>query len=395
MTNRATNLVFLPPKVEPAVGRSRLRLIVRFLLCGIAGGIVGAGGALLIKHVELPWLTSYSATIPARNGGLVVLFCFLMIWPQILLHEAGHALAGISRGMRAISFGVGRWRWERSEDGWRFRRAERLRGVSGFAMLLPQGERGKTRFDQAVYLLGGPSVNLSLAALALVCLPVSGDTVWFTSLLIALAVTGGFIGVINLLPFKTQGWSTDGRNLFDLLSGSSSAEQSRQIRHIMSLTLAGVRPRDWPSSDLPSVVIDPETPPNPIQLSALSLRLSRALDCNDAEAAREFAAQLGPAYASAIEAVRPHVAIGMASFAALIEKDHHLLAAWLPLCEGGLLDLSGSRAWLAAEAAALNGERDVAQEAFNHAWNLRRRVPDAVSVMQLEEYLVALAQRLK
>lgn len=92
------------------------------------------------------------------------------------------------------------------------------------------------------------------------------------------------------------------------------------------------------------------------------------------------------------EALRPHVAVSLAGHAARGRRDAVLLAAWRPLCEGGITDLSLQRAWL--DAAALSG-RDDARAAITAARALLDRAPDPVTARLLGEYLDALERPLR
>ena len=389
---------YAPPPLAPLPARSPLRWIVNVVLGCLASAAAGiALGVLLAltrRHLGLDWLDGIRALVPAVGVGWTLVFAVLMVWPNVLLHEAGHALGGLARGMQPLAFGVGPWRWERSADRWRMRRGGRVRGISGFAILLPRGERGQSRFDQFVYLIGGPAANLATFALALAVLPLAADSPRLGAFLVGTAVGAALFGFVNLVPFVTKGWRSDGRNLLDLFRRSADAERSRRVRETLALTMAGVRPRDWPSASLPSLPGDDEGAPSLSGLSAVSQVLSHAVDGGDATLARTCAGRLVAGYAHVPEAMRPHLALGMAAFAAGIEHDRDLLAAWRPLCEGGLFDLTAARAWLDAELAVLSGDVDAARAAITTARALRVRTSDELSGRLLDERLDALDARL-
>lgn len=384
----------MPRAPKPTARRSLWRWAIPFALGGVGGYAIGKTIGYVRGNVDLAWLESHASLFPSVHGGLVIAFAVLTLWPQIVLHEAGHALGGLSRGMQALAFGAGPWRWERTGDRWRWRRGGRLRGISGFAMLLPRGDRGQSRIDQTIYLLSGPMMNLATLALALAVLPLVTDSPVLAALLVGTASTAALLGFINLLPFETQGWRSDGRSLLDLFRRSAEAQQARRVRHAMALTMAGVRPRDWPLDAVPRPPADARPLPTLTDINAISVCLAHALDCDDASSAREYASRLAAGSALVPEAFRPHLAISMATFAARIERDRDLLAAWRPLCEGGLLDLTALRAWLDAELAELSGDIDAASAALERARAVQTHVPDEITGLQLRECLDALASRL-
>ncbi|MBN8481272.1 MAG: hypothetical protein J0L88_06725 [Xanthomonadales bacterium] len=387
-------LPYAPRDAVPAKRTSTVQVLAFLVLCGFGGAVIGSLLAMVRHGFGGGWLGLWLADVPSMQPGWVVLFTALMAWPHVLVHETGHALAGLARGMQPLAFGVGPWRWERSLDRWRLLRAPRVRGISGFAILLPRGARGQSRLDQVAYLAGGPFANFVTLALALGLLPLTTHAPLAGAFLAGTAIGAAFVGLVNLVPFSTAGWRSDGRNLVDLMRRSPEAETARRVRETLGLTMAGVRPRDWPASSLPPLSVHSGRAPTMLDTNAASQVLTHAIDAQDAALARAAARALAAGHAHVPEALRPHIAIGMAAFAACIERDADLLAAWRPLCEGGLFDLATARTWLDAELAAMRADAEASRAAIATARALRDRVPDALSRQLLDERLDALEARL-
>ncbi len=382
---------FMPPGPGDAAASARRSRLgpLRFALYLLAGGVVGALGAvfgrsLAASQPDWPW--------PPVSVPLALLAALLTLWPNIVLHEAGHAAAGIARGLRPVAFGIGPLRWERGRSRWRFRRGMRIGGIAGFASLLPEGERGLSRLDQMVYLAGGPFANLATAALAFALLPLADSSPRLAGLLLGTGASAAFLGLLNLVPFHSQGWRSDGRGLLDLLRRTPEGALQQRIHHLLALNMAGVRPRDWPSTLLPDPVDAPSSPM--LAANGDLLRLSWAMDRDDGETAAAAARRVTAAFATLPEAVRPHVAVALAGHAARNLRDPTLLAAWRPLCDGGVTDLSLMRAWLDAEHATLSGRAGDARTAIAGARDLLDRAPDPVTARLLGEYLDDLDRRL-
>lgn len=98
----------------------------------------------------------------------------------------------------------------------------------------------------------------------------------------------------------------------------------------------------------------------------------------------------GPAMAAdcaeAPAGIRQVIARALAAHGALVET-------WLGHTDGGLYDLSASRRWLAAEAAALRGDLAGARVAIAEARAALGRVQDPASHAMLVEALDALERR--
>jgi len=388
-------LAYAPPPPLPPVRSPWWKGMLRLAMW--IGGGCGCGAVLgLMLGGEHGVGAAFSAALRVADFRWVALFVVLTIWPQVLIHEAGHALAGLARGMQPLAFGVGPWRWERSLDRWRLRRGGRVLGLLGFAILVPHGQRGLSRLDQCIYLLGGPMANLATFALmlGLAAHPLVTTSTPFAAFVIGTASVAALLGLSNLVPFETQGWRSDGRNIIDLFRRSADAERLRRVRATLALGMAGVRPRDWPAEALPDLPGDDEEPPNLIGLNAISQVFVHALDADDACLARRCARLLAAGHARVPEAMRAHLAVNMAIFAARIERNPDLLAAWRPLCAGGLLDHTALHAWLDAELAELSGDIDAARAALATARALAARVPDAITGVLVDEALDALESRL-
>lgn len=376
----------LPPArphadVPGAATRRWLPIAIQF----VGGAAVGAAFAFLgLRHLEawfetLPW-----------PWWVFALLAIPMVWVHVLVHEAGHALAGAARGMHAIALGVGPVRIEKGTGGWHWRWGGGLAGISGFAALFPDPSRGLRRADQAWYLFGGPLANLGTAAVALAAASrVDGAA---HGVLLVFAVAGVFLGLVNLVPFRSSGWRSDGLGLRELATGAPEAAPQMQAHQLVALSMAGVRPRDWPEAFVPSP--PPADDHSLLATNAVLLRTQWALDRRDHEAAEAGARDAVSRYWSTPEALRPYIALVLADYAVLVARDPDLLRAWRPLCEGGLLDLTAQRAWLDAELAASAGDAGLAGSQVAAARAALGKVHDRATARLLAEQLDALEARL-
>ena len=94
------------------------------------------------------------------------------------------------------------------------------------------------------------------------------------------------------------------------------------------------------------------------------------------------------------EAMRAALAVNIAFHIACFRPDAKLLAAWLPHCEGGLLDVSAQRELLQAEHRLLLGENAAAAEHLARASDSMHRVQDAGSAQMLADRIQVLRARL-
>lgn len=354
--------------------------IIAFLVWMVLGG---AMGVLLVR-----------AGIRFGLGGVVMVALggFAASWLQMLVHEAGHALAGIARGMHLLAIGLGPLRVERTQAGWHTRWARNVAGIGGFAVLIPTPGRALRRIDQAIFTLGGPLANLLVAA-SLLPVAMAASKAGSSGAAVAwvFVIFGTFIGIVNLVPFRSGGWRTDGLTLLQLWRRPEEARAGQQVLSLVGLSLAGVRPRDWDESLIPA----PDPGFDPMLGRSIDLmRLSHAIDADRCEAAKRIALSIAIDHPSAPDGIRQNQALMMATFAARCAGSESLLAAWLPLTEGSMFALGAQREWLRAELALLRGDPSAAK---GHAAASRAALPrvhDAASLAQMQEYLDEVEHRI-
>lgn len=345
-------------------------------------------------------LVTYSAlralqVVDGAGAALVFVALVLIAWLQIVWHEAGHAIGGLLSGHRALAFGVGPLRLERQGERWRLRWAGSIRGIGGFALLFPREGEG-TRGERAAYLLGGPLANLLAAAVAWpFALVEPGASAGWSEVLARIVVgTGLFIGLSNLVPFLAGGWASDGRQLWKLWQGADEARAMAMLSRLGSLSMAGVRPRDWPRDA--AAGIDLAALPQGIAEAFARCRVVQALDAREYRdpAALDAATTLVRGFWQGPEGVRPINALLLARWALDAVGDPELAAQWATLGEGGMLDQSAQRAVLAAWIALRRGDSVTATRELHNARTLRKRIHDAAGLQMYEEDLAGIAAEL-
>lgn len=363
--------------VAPPSANGRLALVIQAL--------VGAVGCFF----GLQWLDSHVggldlALLVIGLGALVV-----VTWLQILVHEAGHALAGALVGRRFAGAGIGPLQVDRGAGGrLTFRWTRSIRGIAGYAVMMPRARESRRR--AAAFILGGPLANLACAAVAFGLWHRLADPAPLVLVvLLATGVVGLVLGVLNLVPFHNQGWSTDGHSLLQVWSKPQHWQAMQAMQLALAAAMAGVRPRDWPG--VPAVGLD-DLPP-PLQAGVQVARLSRALDSDDVDTARAAATTIAGLWPAMPDGQAQGMAVMLATYAART-GDRALLAAWRPHCEGGLMDLGPYRLWLDAEAASLDGDRPKTRDLTAQARAALPRIHDRSGQLVIGEYLDQLEQRI-
>ena len=370
----------------------------RVVLGALGGAAIGAAAALAGIEAADALGIEWRALFPEEAGGARWLIgwslLLLAFWLQVLLHEAGHAFAGIAGGLRPLAFGVGPLRLERSGEGWRVRWGGGLSGISGFALLLPSPEHPPSRGTQAAYLLGGVVANALVAGAALWALPLAPSGV-LHGLLVALVATGLFLAVVNLIPFRSQGWLSDGAGLWSLWRQPGLAFASIALQQAVQASVEGVRPRDWPAALLPREDAPfGEFGEPALDIAIASMRLSRAIDGGEHDQAEAAACYLHATWPTTSPAQRPGLAVMLAVHCLLVRKDVATVRAWRERMGGSLLDMGCHEAWLDAELTLADGDLAAARVGHAQAVDALPRIHDGGTRIAMAERLDDLDARL-
>lgn len=329
--------------------------------------------------------------VSVLDAAMVVAALLPAAWLHLIVHEAGHTLMGWAGGQHVAAIGLGPWRFERGADGWRARKAADVKGIGGFALVLPTTEV-LSRAARTAYLLGGPMANLLLALLCVGAAEGFGIGGRAAALIHVFAVVGVIIGLLNLVPFLSGGWSSDGRQLLALWRGWPEARLVERMNRWAAMAMLGVRPRDWPiaSTDEPDAV-DGRVP-QALRDAMTRCRLVVAIDRGEAmsTAAQDAARALVDGFWQGPDGLRQLTAGLLATWSLKTGAAPAVIEAWLGESEGGLLDQSAARAWLRAAIARARGDEVEAQARLAEAQAALPRMVDPASRAMLADELAAM-----
>lgn len=369
----------VPPKPAPVPAWRRPATYLQFAMGGLFGGL---GMAAVIAAL---------GRVSGWDAALMLVALLPAVWLHLVVHEAGHALMGWAGGQHVAAIGLGPWRFERGGDGWRASKATSVQGIGGFALVLPKTEV-ISRAARSAYLLGGPLANL---ALALLCVAgVAGFSIDGrpAALLNLVAAVGALIGTINLVPFLSGGWSSDGRQLLALWRQWPEAQVGERMSRWAALSMLGVRPRDWPIVDAPLSAADDDALPQALRDAMTRCRLVVAIDRGEAASphAQAAARALADGFWQGPDGLRQLTAGLLATWALKTGAAPAVVEAWLAESEGGLLDQSATRAWLRAAIARARGDEAEAQVRLTEARTALPRMMDPASRAMLADELASM-----
>ncbi len=232
--------------------KNKLKQILRLLAVVAVGVVVGLATVCIFASV--PSVRETVSDLIGEGFGIFMLwwFGFMLLLAvaaffHIVIHEAGHLLFGVMSGYGFVSFRIGSLVLVRDDEGFRFGRFS-IAGTGGQCLLDPPAMKEDGRFAYKLYYMGGVAVNLlSAAAAAAVVFSCDGIGAVAAVVLLAVAVVGVIIGLLNGIPMKIGGMPNDGYNLF-IAEREPMTLRSLWIQlKINALQTRGERLRDMPS----------------------------------------------------------------------------------------------------------------------------------------------------
>lgn len=332
----------------------------QFLIQFVVGGIGGGVGALLILlAIRMPRIDMSAIEVIALLVAALPLL-FLVFG----LHELGHLLAGAAVRFRPCLFILGPLKLERTRAGrgWApgVNRCVPLFG--GMAAGIPDSVEN-LRQRMTILVAGGPAASLltglaALAALIAMRAPdgirytLSGASAFAYLLLLMFCFLSLMVAVAALAPTTTQGYSSDGKQIWRFLRHDKDVEAEVALTTISLGSLAGQRPRDWD----PALVERALQLPRDTSRGVLAQLIAHSfvLDRGDIDAARVYLNEALANRHHVPQLSRPALLLQGAYFAAIHDGD--AVAARTYFDEAGEGALMGPEARMVAEAAVLHAE---------------------------------------
>jgi hypothetical protein len=166
----------------------------------------------------------------------------------IASHELGHLAAAWVAGFHIQHFVVGPLAVIRRGDSFCIKH-NRSKRIGGYVAALPDDPDNQLGWLIAYYAAGS-AANLLVGALAFAGF-------WMTPqgiLLLPFAVVSTGLALLSLIPYRIGPFSTDGRQMLNLLRHGPDRVQARASWRLLSFVCQKKRPRDWDQATLETVL---------------------------------------------------------------------------------------------------------------------------------------------
>lgn len=154
---------------------------------------------------------------------LVVMFLYVIyIAIHTILHEFGHAVAGLLTGYKFVSFRIGSFALIKKNYKYEFKKFK-IRGTIGQCLMyFPDNKTDKIGYK--FLNLNGGLVNLIIGTIFLVIGLTTKDNLFNFCLFQEFGIVGLVLGIQALIPCKFADFPNDGYNLMNLIKSSEARE---------------------------------------------------------------------------------------------------------------------------------------------------------------------------
>ncbi|MFM1886978.1 MAG: hypothetical protein RL026_2135 [Pseudomonadota bacterium] len=325
----------------------------------LVGASVAGAGYLLGQYWRAdPALHAWSKGIGAALTVWDVLALPVLVLLVLAVHEIGHLLGGLSRGMRFLLLIIGPFQWHASATGVQFQWVRNLGLMGGLAATLPTRLGPGLGAQMATMIAGGPLASLLLAVAAAALVTSGEGRLAAYGLFVVVASTGIFL--VTGIPLRTGGFMSDGMQLVDLLRGHRSVIERTQLLHLSAQSLAGVRPRDWTQHSVDNVAALGSSEPLR-RIASWQLLLYRAMDCRDPTQVEHFRGLLKEHVEAFPDGFRQAIHVELALLASLA-GDAATARVHLARAQGGVVEKSRRHLAEAALARLEGRNAEAAQQ---------------------------------
>lgn len=253
--------------------------IIILLVMLITGGLCGFFGMMMLEDI----MTYNPDTHVLFWFAILLIFLYLSIFLQIIVHECGHMIFGLFTGYRFLSLRIGPLMIVLKDHHFLFKMAS-VAGTAGQCLLAPPDLiDGQMPF--VLYNLGGCIMNFLTACVAFLLILLCPHLLYFKLFCFTFGLIGIAYALINGIPLQTNEINNDGYNVKSLLEDPSSIKALWIQLKVVYYFNEGYRLKDMPESlfQLPS----PYQMNHSLWVAVAIFKENRAMDMLDFDLALE------------------------------------------------------------------------------------------------------------
>lgn len=228
-----------------------MKTVLKLVLALLVGVLIGMGGSILciglfsdMTMAEFVGKLKEIAVLELLGVVAFSLFAaFVGFLLQIIIHEAGHLIAGLISGYKFVSFRIFNYTLLKNDKGFKFKKFG-IAGTGGQCLMTPP-DCPVEELKFKLYNLGGVLLNVVISVIALILWWYVAENEFVSIFLMLFALMGIVFTIINGVPLKLF-ISNDGMNTKRLNDSIEARRIFANALRVNALIQEGVRPKDMP-----------------------------------------------------------------------------------------------------------------------------------------------------
>lgn len=231
--------------------------LVGFFMLGLFIGKLGVGGGEVF---------------------MVLISFYVWLFISINIHEFGHFVFGKKAKYKLMGYSIGCFNWIYENGRMKFR-LKFNKNIGGLCAMVPT--KGCSKRDHLLFISGGVIFNFISIVVMLIGLMTAGQASLKEILIIGMITTGG-LALMNFIPIKSLGVSTDGNIFWSILRNEPSGKLYLKVLSVTNELRGGIGFKDL---DL-SLDIENSEKINEIELQIVLFKYFKALHLDNIEEIR-------------------------------------------------------------------------------------------------------------
>lgn len=215
------------------------------VLVGVGFVGIGAGcGVMIAEYVDRMLGDSILTGERIFYLAAAVVQLLVILQLQIVIHEAGHLIAGLLSGYRFSSFRIGNFMWLKENGKLRFCRLF-IAGTGGQCLMNPP-DLVDGRLPFVFYNLGGVLLNLATIPIGLVGMRYFEQKSFVSLFCLLMCMVGLAYAVMNGIPLNSGVINNDGCNVKELRKSEEALRAFWVQMKVAEQIARGIRLKDMP-----------------------------------------------------------------------------------------------------------------------------------------------------
>ncbi|HZZ38519.1 MAG TPA: M50 family metallopeptidase [Acidobacteriaceae bacterium] len=208
-----------------------------------------AGAGAFLAGMSWWWRWARMHHLPAEETSFMAKLMVLLAaqLAMVAIHELGHAAVGKALGMKIRGFIAGPLQWHIRDGRWRFRFVLSGFLTPGGATTVVPANPGQRVWREVAMVAAGSCGGLLSGGLALWLVFASPrsrqEQLWLP--LAVFATMSLVVSILNLIPFRTKSFYSDGARIWQILAGGPWGDLHRAFSAAAATTVTPLRPRDF------------------------------------------------------------------------------------------------------------------------------------------------------